>query len=112
MAVPVYSRHFWTSHDATSGPALFPDTSSVFVVRQIQVYNGNSLSFDLAWVLEETTTSTILMTFTWTIDEVAQKYWEGRIVIEPGFGMAWFTTSVEGASGVDVHVAGYQLLLP
>lgn len=82
------------------------------MLRQVTVYNGNTLSAPLEVVVFESVSTVYFVSFFWDVDEVASKYWEGRVVIPYGQGLSWQSVTGVGSAEVDVYLGGYILGLP
>jgi hypothetical protein len=108
----VYSQQFGLWKDKDNGGPIAPPDGNELVLRQVTVYNGNTLSAPLEVVVFESISTTYLVSFFWDVDEVASRYWTGRIVIAPGQALGWQSTTGLGTAEVDVYLGGYTLSLP
>jgi hypothetical protein len=86
-----------------------PPPGVVWVLRDVQVYNGNTLTFALQFQLYDAVSDALLIVAQWTPGQSGPFQWQGRIVIPYGESFNWFTVSEGGAAGVDVYVGGYTL---
>lgn len=111
-SAPVYSQQFGLWKDKDNGGPISPPAGTELILRQVTVYNGNTLSAPLEVVVFESVSTTYLVSFFWEVDEVASKYWEGRIVIPEGQALGWQSATGVGAAEVDVYLGGYTLTLP
>ena len=110
MAIPAYSTRFYVARDTTAGPSgLGPSSGQVWVLRDVQVFNGNTLTFALDFSVYDVGTAAQLVVNQWTPGESGPFQWQGRIVIPFPESINFLATSVGGSAGVDVYLGGYVL---
>ena len=113
MAIPVYSRSFFIVQDATELPeAIGPPPGLLWIIRDIQVYNGNATTLGLDWRLGHIPTLARLVSWFAADSSKSSFQWTGRLVIKYPELIDFDCTSLEGAAGVDVYCGGYELTLP
>lgn len=110
MPIPVYSTQFGFWQDETGVVAVVNETSSVWVIRQITMYNGNLAEVVTATVADGRTNAVFFAANRNGDPGPWYETWEGRVVIPPSTpdvsqGFAWVTSGFP----IDVYIGGYTL---
>lgn len=95
--------------DTSTSSSFGPPPGVVWVVRDIQVYNGNTLTAGLAWFLVDAVTLTEMVRHDWNIGDSGSFQWQGRLVVANPDSLVWGTAGVVGSTGCDVYIGGYTL---
>jgi hypothetical protein len=108
----VYSAQFEIAQDATLGKDLTPDEGTLWIIRQVLVYSGNSATDGLSWALVESVTHAQPLTLQFPDAHTGVEFFTGRLVIP--FGQTWNAecSAFLGDAGCDWYIGGYVLELP
>ena len=105
----VYSTQFGVWFHSTGAAVGGPAAGELWVIRQVLVRNGNTLSVELEWALEDVGTGAILLAHLFQDGTDYFWEWQGRLVIPYPGHAAWAAAAVTGAANLDVYIGGYRL---